>query len=58
MTEAQVTAINTAITGLAGDVLDGFVSLLPAIAGAVAIGFVIYTVRKLVQGLGRGKVRA
>lgn len=58
MTTEQTTALGTAITDMSGAVLGDFISLLPAMAAAVGIAFVLYKVAKLVKGLGKGKVRA
>lgn len=55
MTETQTTALSTALTSAGASVLDNFVSIIPAVAGIVAIAFVIYFVSKQLNKLKRGR---
>ena len=55
MGETQVTALNTALTTAGESVLSNFISIIPAVAGLVAIAFVIYFVTKNLNKLKRGK---
>ncbi len=54
MTEADSSAINTAMTGAGNTVLSNFISLLPGILAIAAIGFVIYTAYKLIKKVRKG----
>ena len=51
MTSAQVTAINTALETTGGNVLEYFISVLPAIGTIIGIvfviSFVVYWLKKL-----------
>lgn len=49
MASETVTAITTALDGFGQSLLTNFVSLLPALAGICAIGFVISIVRRKVR---------
>ena len=55
MEEAQVTALKTALSTAGSDVLANFISIIPAVAGLVAIAFVIYFVTKNLNKLKRGR---
>lgn len=55
MTTEQGTALSTALTTAGGNVLDNFVTMIPAVAGIVAIAFVIYFVTKQLNKLKRGR---
>lgn len=55
MTEAQTSSLSTALTTAGNSVLSNFVSIIPAVAGIVAIAFVIYFVTKQLNKLKRGR---
>lgn len=49
MSEAQVTAASSALTGFGNALLDGFIDLLPAIAGIAVVYFIISIIRRKVK---------
>lgn len=54
MAEGQASTISSAFTTATGDIMTEFVSLLPTILGVSVVGFVIYTIYKLVKKVRKG----